>query len=295
MLDGAMIVWFTLAFLSVLFVIWDSLFNGVTSWVQRVAWILVTLYAGPVGAFLYLIACRRPLPGTHDAFTAPTWKQSLNSEMHCLAGDATGIMIAASIVPVFGLANGWDATIEYLAGFVTGLFVFQALMMINMFDGDYWKAVRRTFFAETVSMNMVMTGMIPVMLILGTLWSGSESPLNPEFWFRMSLATIVGGVIAYPINYWLMANHLKHGCMTLPGADAPAPNLGLRSSEPSQMAGPMSMNAAESRGDGSAGHMSLGMTMRELPLGQAIIWIAMTFVILFAAIWLTDFIVPVRF
>ena len=295
MLDGAMIVWFTLAFLSVLFVIWDSLFNGVTSWVQRVAWILVTLYAGPVGAFLYLIACRRPLPGTHDAFTAPTWKQSLNSEMHCLAGDATGIMIAASIVPVFGLANGWDATIEYLAGFVTGLFVFQALMMINMFDGDYWKAVRRTFFAETVSMNMVMTGMIPVMLILGTLWSGSESPLNPEFWFRMSLATIVGGVIAYPINYWLVANHLKHGCMTLPGADAPAPNLGLRSSEPSRMAGPMSMNAAESRGDGSAGHMGHGMTMRELPLGQAIIWIAMTFVILFAAIWLTDFIVPVRF
>ncbi len=295
MLDGAMIVWFTLAFLSVLFVIWDSLFNGVTSWVQRVAWILVTLYTGPVGAFLYLIACRRPLPGTHDAFTAPTWKQSLNSEMHCLAGDATGIMIAASIVPAFGLANGWDATIEYLAGFVTGLFVFQALMMINMFDGDYWKAVRRTFFAETVSMNMVMTGMIPVMLILGTLWDGSESPLNPEFWFRMSLATIVGGVIAYPINYWLVANHLKHGCMTLPGADAPAPHLGFRSSEPSRMTGPMTMNPAESQGDGSAGHMGHGMTMRELPLGQAVIWIAMTFVILFAAIWLTDFIVPVRF
>lgn len=72
MLEGAMIVWFALAFLSVLFVVWDSLFNGVTSWVQRVAWILVTIYAGPVGAFLYLIACRRPLPGTHDAFTAPT-------------------------------------------------------------------------------------------------------------------------------------------------------------------------------------------------------------------------------
>ena len=295
MLDGAMIVWFTLAFLSVLFVIWDSLFNGVTSWVQRVAWILVTLYAGPVGAFLYLIACRRPLPGTHDAFTAPTWKQSLNSEMHCLAGDATGIMIAASIVPVFGLANGWDATIEYLAGFVTGLFVFQALMMINMFDGDYWKAVRRTFFAETVSMNMVMTGMIPVMLILGTLWDGSESPLNPEFWFRMSLATIVGGVIAYPINYWLVANHLKHGCMTLPGADALAPHLGFRSSEPSRMAGQMAMDPAESQGDGAADDTGHGMTMRELPLGQAVIWIAMTFVILFAAIWLTDFIVPVRF
>ena len=120
MLDGAMIVWFTLTGLSVVFVVWDSLFNGVTSWVQRTAWILVTIYTGPVGAFLYLVSCRRPLPGTHDAFTAATWKQALNSEMHCLAGDATGIAVAAAIVPVFDLANGWDATVEYLAGFVSG-------------------------------------------------------------------------------------------------------------------------------------------------------------------------------
>jgi uncharacterized protein DUF4396 len=108
-----------------------------------------------------LLACRRPLAGTHDAFTSATWKQSLNSEMHCLAGDATGIVVAASILPVFGLTNGWDAVVEYLAAFVSGLFIFQALMMVGMYDGNYWKAVRKTFFAETVSMNMVMTGMLP--------------------------------------------------------------------------------------------------------------------------------------
>ena len=61
------------------------------------------------------------------------------------------------------------------------------------------------------------------------------------------------------------------------------------------MTGPMTMNPAESHGDGAADDTGHGMTMRELPLGQAVIWIAMTFVILFAAIWLTDFIVPVRF
>jgi len=137
MLDGAMLVWFTLTAASVLFVVWDSLTNGVTSWVQRAAWILVTVYAGPVGLVLYLLTCRRPFPGGHDRFTAATWKQSVNSEMHCVAGDATGIVIAASIVPVFGLANGWDSLIEYLAGFVSGLFIFQALMMLPMYGGDY--------------------------------------------------------------------------------------------------------------------------------------------------------------
>ncbi len=224
MLDGAMVVWFALTAGSVVFVVWDSVFNGVTSWVQRIAWILVTIYTGPVGAFFYLLACRRPLPGTHDAFTAATSKQALNSEMHCLAGDATGIFVAASILPVFSLTNGWDATIEYLAGFVSGLFIFQALMMIGMYEGHYWKAVRKTFFAETVSMNMVMTGMIPVMLILGARWAGSEGPQAPSFWFHMSMATIVGGLVAYPISHWLVANRLKHGCMTLPDADKPAPD-----------------------------------------------------------------------
>ncbi len=173
MLDGAMVVWFALTAGAVLFVVGDSLFNGVTSWVQRIAWILVTVYTGPVGLFFYLLACRRPFPGGHDRYTRVPWKQSLNSEMHCLAGDATGIIVAAAIVPALALSNGWDITIEYAAAFVTGLFIFQALMMIGMYGSHYVKAVRKTIFAETVSMNFVMVGMIPVMVTLEAAWPSS--------------------------------------------------------------------------------------------------------------------------
>lgn len=293
MLDGAMIVWFALTTASAIFVVGDSVFNGVTSWVQRTAWILVTAYTGPVGLFFYLLACRRPLPGTHDAFTAATWKQSLNSEMHCLAGDATGIIVAASILPVFGLTNGWDATVEYLAAFVSGLFIFQALMMIGMYDGNYWKAVRKTFFAETVSMNMVMTGMLPVMLILGTHWPGSEEPHNPSFWFRMSVATIAGGITAYPINHWQVASRLKHGCMTLPGSDAPAAGLGHVSPEPSMLMGHAQMQHATSSVNTKS--RDSNHVMNELPTGRALAIIAATFAVLLAAVWLTNLVVPVRF
>lgn len=275
MLAGALIVWFVLTGLSVLFVVYDSVTNGVTSWVQRAAWILVTIYTGPIGAFVYLLTCRRPFLGGHDEFTRPTWKQAMNSEMHCVAGDATGIMIAAAIVPVFGLANGWDAVLEYIAGFAVGLFIFQALMMRGMYDGDYWRAVRKTFFAETVSMNLVMTGMLPVMIILADAIPSSESPLNASFWFRMGIATIVGGIFAYPINYWLVKNHLKHGCMTLPGADGPAHGLGHQSPE----------------AEGKHG----GMQMGELSFGAATAWIAGTYVILLLVLWLTSLWVPISF
>ncbi len=254
MLNGAMLVWFLLTGASVAFVLWASISNGVTSWVQRMAWILVTIYTGPVGLFFYLITCRRPFPGGHARFTRATWKQGVNSEMHCLAGDATGIIVAAILVHFLAFSNGWDITVEYVFGFVSGLFIFQALMMLSMY-GSYSQAVRKTFFEETVSMNMVMTGMIPTMILLAAAWPGSEDPLSPTFWFRMSLAAIVGGSVAFPINYWLVANHLKHGCMTLPGADGPAPGNGHVSSEMNGM---------------SHGEMkdmpSHSMSMKSLPL-----------------------------
>ena len=234
MLEGAMIVWFALTGVSVLFLAWDLLTNAPVSWVQKLGWLLVVFYTGPLGLVMYLLACRRPFPGGHAEFTRPSWKQGVNSEVHCLAGDATGILIAASIVPAFGLANGWDLVIEYLAGFVCGLFIFQALMMIGMFNGRYFLAVRKTFFSEAVSMNFVMAGMIPTMVLLAGAWPESMEPTHPSFWFRMSMASVVGGIIAFPINHWLVRNHLKHGCMTLPGAD-PAPDHGRTSSEPSRV------------------------------------------------------------
>jgi hypothetical protein len=184
--------------------------------VQKLAWILVTAYTGPVGLFFYLLACRNPGPGLHGRFTEPHWKQALNSEMHCLAGDATGIILAAFVVSYFHLPNGIDLILEYLSAFVVGLLVFQALMMRSMYDNDYGKAVRKTVFAETVSMNMVMVGMIPTMVVLMHHLAYGDDPLHPLFWFIMGMATIAGGITAYGINSWLVRNKLKHGCMTLP-------------------------------------------------------------------------------
>lgn len=42
----------------------------------------------------------------------------------------------------------------------------------------------------------------------------------PEFWFVMSMALLAGFVVAYPINWWLVARGLKHGMMTVRRPDA---------------------------------------------------------------------------
>ena len=107
MLEGAMLIWFVLTGVSLLLLVIDLVGNSPVSWVQKLAWFLVVCYTGPIGLIAYLYACRRPFKGGHDAATKAWWKQGINSEVHCLAGDATGIIIAASIVPAFVITNGW--------------------------------------------------------------------------------------------------------------------------------------------------------------------------------------------
>jgi hypothetical protein len=219
---GLLILWDIFTVLSLIFLVWDLFNNTPTMWVMKLAWILIVIYTGPVGLFIYLLSCRQPIPGTHDQFIAQHWKQSIGSMMHCVAGDATGIIIAASITFPFRLPSGLDVLIEYSAAFVMGLFIFQALFMKTTMGGNYLAAVRKTFFAETVSMNMVMVGMIPVMVILRTKIPGGDNPKTPLFWGIMSLATIAASFTAYPINSWMVGRGLKHGMMTAVPASQPA-------------------------------------------------------------------------
>lgn len=149
-IEGMLTIWFLLTAGALVFLIWDLFTNTPTGRVMKLAWVLVVFYTGPVGLFIYILSCRQPLPGTHDAFIAAHWKQATGSLLHCIAGDATGIIISAAVVYHFGLPNGIDLIIEYLSAFIVGLFVFQALFMQAMYGGDYWLAVRKTFFAETV-------------------------------------------------------------------------------------------------------------------------------------------------
>jgi hypothetical protein len=211
MLEYALIAWFVLTGLSVAYVAWDAFTRNPELTVMKYGWVLVTLYAGPVAAAFYVLSCQEPGPYQHEEFIKPLWKQALGSTVHCLAGDATGIIFAAAVTAALGLPMSIDLLCEYLLGFGFGLFIFQALFMRDMLGGSYLEAVRRSFMPEWLSMNAVMAGMIPVMVALMSRDVTAMEINSIYFWGIMSLATLVGAVIAYPVNVWLVAVGLKHG------------------------------------------------------------------------------------
>lgn len=214
-IDIVVYAWLVMAILSAAYVAWDQFRGNPEPAVMKWGFVLVTLYMGPIGLLLYVLADKEPRPGTHERFVKPLWKQGVGSTVHCVAGDATGIIIAAVAVALIGLPMWQDLVVEYVAGFALGLFIFQALFMRRMMGGGYWQNVRSSFLPELLSMNMMMAGMAPVMsfLMMGrdmrAMWPG-----EPLFWFVMSLGVTAGFAIAYPINVWLVSRGLKHGLMT---------------------------------------------------------------------------------
>jgi hypothetical protein len=219
MLDGVMLFWFVLAAASLLFVAVDIRATP-ESPVMKWGFVLVTVYTGVVGAFLYVLGCREPLPGLHERYTAARWRQALGSTMHCVAGDGIGILVGAVLSSVLHLAGPAEVILEYLLGFGFGWTVFQALFMRDTTGGSYTRALKSTFAPELLSMNFLMSGMVLTVMTLRRYVPSADDPTTPNFWFVMSMGLLIGFVVAYPINWWLVANHLKHGMMTVRPAGA---------------------------------------------------------------------------
>ena len=183
MLDGVMLLWFLLAALSLLFVAVD-IRSTPESPVMKWGFVLLTAYTGVIGAFLYVLGCREPLPGTHEQYTAAQWRQTLGSTMHCVAGDGVGILAGAVLSSVLGIAGPAEMVLEYVLGFGFGWTIFQALFMRDMAGGSYLQALKGTFMSELLSMNLLMAGMIPTMMILRTARRRRGQSADAEFLVR---------------------------------------------------------------------------------------------------------------
>ena len=253
MLDGVILLWFVLAALAVAFVAID-IRNTPESPVLKWGFVLLTAYTGVVGAFLYVLGCREPLPGTHEEYTAARWRQTLGSTMHCVAGDGVGILASAVLSSLLGLTGLAGVALEYLLGFGFGWTIFQALFMREAAGGSYSVALRRTFIPELLSMNLLMAGMVPTAMILRRRVDLAADPAHARFWFVMSMALLVGFIVAYPMNWWLVANHLKHGMMT------------VRPKEAAGMAMPMgSDGGAAAGGHGGMAGMAMDKADKRSP------------------------------
>ncbi|MDQ6768921.1 MAG: copper oxidase, partial [Gemmatimonadota bacterium] len=72
-IDFVVYAWLVIAVLSAFYVAYDQFRNNPEAPVMKWGFVLVTLYMGPIGLLLYVMADKEPSPGTHERFVQPLW------------------------------------------------------------------------------------------------------------------------------------------------------------------------------------------------------------------------------
>jgi len=286
-IEGIILTWFVLTGLSLAFVVVDIPKTPESTVLKR-AFVILTLFTGPFGAFFYVLGCREPLKNTHEQYVSATWRQVLGSTMHCAAGDGLGIIAGAVIGAILHLSTWSDFALEYALGFGFGWAYFQAFAMRDMVGGSYTRSLKETFIPELLSMNLLMSGMIPTMKFLMPRIEGAGDPFQPAFWFTMSMALIGGFILAYPINWWLVVNNMKHGMLTVRRVDGSSAEEDLHQARSGH--GDVGENSGHggdvgSTDNGQGGHDEHGGGKRP-GSGTILAVTVITFAFLAAGLWL---------
>lgn len=131
---------------------------------------------------------------------------AFSATVHCLTGCAIGEVLGLVIGTALGWGNG--ATIALAVGLA---FLFgYALTMLPLLRAGlaFGAALSLALAADTVSitiMEVVDNGIM--LLIPGAMHAGVGSGL---FWGSLTVALLIAGAVAFPINRWLIARGRGH-------------------------------------------------------------------------------------
>ncbi len=209
-------LWFASAFLATLWVAYDLTTSQPKIMpVMKIAWLLITLYLGVIGLVLYIYSCRAPTTVDHDLYVAPMWKRALGSTIHCVSGDALGIVVVAVIIHNTRLPMMAEFAIEYGFAFLFGWLIFQVTPIMVFMGKSFREALIGGVRAEFVSLTVMVMGMFPTMYVMmkaaGTSNGHMPSPLSLEFWGIMTASIAVGFLVSYPANWWMVSVGWKRG------------------------------------------------------------------------------------
>lgn len=131
---------------------------------------------------------------------------AISATLHCLTGCAIGEVAGMAIGTALGLSNG--ATVA-LAIFLAFLFGYSLTSLPLLRAGLALSAVIPIALAsDTLSIaTMELVDNLIILAVPGAMEAGLGSLL---FWGSLSFALVVAGVVAVPVNRWLIARGKGH-------------------------------------------------------------------------------------
>jgi hypothetical protein len=137
-----------------------------------------------------------------------------------VASDASGIAIGGAAAALANFPTWAGFVSQYVVGLAFGLVFFPMWFNPAARGVGFAPQLRASFLPRWFSMNAMMVGMIPLMMWFMSRDGTAMDARSLHFWAVMFVTIIVGGLVSYPVNLWLVANGLhppvEDGCACAP-------------------------------------------------------------------------------
>ncbi len=131
---------------------------------------------------------------------------ALQATVHCLTGCAIGEVLGLAIASALGWSDLPSVVLAIILAFTFGYaLTMRPLVRSGM---SIRRAGRLAIASDTLSittMEIVDTAII--LLIPGAMAAGLADPM---FWGSLAVALLIAGVVAFPVNRWLIARGQGH-------------------------------------------------------------------------------------
>ena len=141
----------------------------------------------------------------HPSGSALT-RVAVEATLHCLAGCALGEIAGMAIGTGFGLANGTTVALSIALAFLFG-YTLTSLPLLRA-GLPLHRVARLAFASDTLSIaTMEVVDNLIMLTVPGAMAAGLGDPL---FWGSLLFSLVVAGVIAVPVNRWLIGRGRGH-------------------------------------------------------------------------------------
>lgn len=147
------------------------------------------------------------LDPAHHAGAQPSLNRiAFSATLHCLTGCAIGEVLGMVIGTAIGLSNLQTIALAVTLAFISGYLL---TMLPLLRAGLGWKAASKlALAADTVSIAIMEIVDNAIMLAIP---GAMDAPLSsPLFWGSLAFALAVAGLVAWPVNRWLIARGWGH-------------------------------------------------------------------------------------
>jgi len=134
---------------------------------------------------------------------------AFSATVHCLTGCAIGEVLGM----VIGTALGWSDYETIALAVVLAFFFGYSLTMLPLLRGGLAlaAAIPLALAADTVSITVMEIVDNAIMLLIpGAMEAGLTNLL---FWGSLAAALLIAGIVAYPVNRWLIARGKGHAAV----------------------------------------------------------------------------------